>query len=297
LVLAGTIGVALFSQLSGPDDVVEGYLTAIQQRDIDKAFDIAGVARPGAEQAAFLTPDALLDDWSIHSVRSTVETKSTAKVTTVLTRSGEENATGEFILSRENGNWRIDNPLVHVQLVAKPLSYFEANGIIIPLNRTTNSTYLMMPGLYRFYQTPSKVAEVHPTSMLLLPQGQRREPLTVPRQVTVALTRAGLDIVNQKLQANIDECVRQADPRPTGCPFGTYQSHRLHSEEKGHLRVVSGDWKLVRYPHATWSELQGGRLRIDDGIVQLRGSAQAWELPGRPLVSLRPSVRSLAATR
>jgi len=285
LLLIGVIGVTLANSFPDPDDVVDEYLTAVKQRDIDKAIDVAGVARPSGEQARFLTPDALDSDWEIRSVRTESETDSVAQVTAVIARSDDVSVWGSFKLSHKDDRWRIDNPWSEMKLVAGTLSYLDINKVVVPRRGDGDLTYLMLPGLYHFYQTPSEVVEIRPettsagvASVLLLPHPHGiRGPWRAPRSVTVTATKAGHDIVDRTVRGHIDECVKREVLRPLFCPFGLSRGELLRITEGSQegTQVTSGNWKVVRYPTIVLVPKEiGFDIRLKDGVVRFSGIKQ-----------------------
>lgn len=62
LITAG-VGVGVGAVTEHPDDVVRGYLTAVQHKDVGQALRIAGVQVPKGASAAFLSADVLSGGW------------------------------------------------------------------------------------------------------------------------------------------------------------------------------------------------------------------------------------------
>lgn len=212
-----------------PEETVEDYLTAIAEKDVAGALELVsrfGYGVPYGDDAVFLTPEAISDDWWVESVTEIDrEYSSTARVKAVIAGPGGT-AESEFVVSEDDDEWLMSDPFVRVQFPGSPLSYIQVNDKIVPRARDylDYQSYILFPGLYRFYQSvPDVVGAPKTDAVMAFPpesSAGRNESVVVPSALT-----AGTKTVEEAQLAvrnRIDECAGFATPAPNiDCPFAT----------------------------------------------------------------------------
>lgn len=213
-----------------PEEVVEDYLTAVAEKDVEGALELVtrfGYGVPYGDEAVFLTPEAISDDWWVVSTEEIDREYRTARVSAVIAGPGGT-AEGEFTVHEEDDEWMMVDPFVQVQFPSSPLSYIQVNDKIVAQSSDRpyyQRPYTLFPGPYRFYQSVQDVVGVRKTEVVAaFPPPEhvsgRDESVIVPPALT-----AGKDTVAKARKAmarRIDECVGFATQVPAGdCPFGT----------------------------------------------------------------------------
>ncbi|QKG25107.1 hypothetical protein [Actinomadura verrucosospora] len=292
ITLAGALLAAAFHATHGePETValVRGYYEAIRKHDVRKALRIAKAGPPAGEAARFLAPGAL-GDWKIGAVTETdgfvYSGDDDAEVTVVLVGEHRRRYRSTVRLVRGRGGTRIDEPLARVRFASTALRYVEAGGIRAPFqpdpaNDERSVEYLLLPGLYRFYQGRQDVLRVTAgqTPVSPGPDGGAG-PGGLPVTPELTLAPAGERAVERAYDAFIDRCAKTRGRPDAGCPFGLGSYGSLI---KSRDRTVSDfgrlTWRVREYP--TISVLpQGSGLQIVDrerGTVELSGTGRVDE--------------------
>lgn len=239
-----------------PEEVVEDYLTAIANKDVDTALELAGdrgASVPYGRQAAFLTASAIADDWWVVSVEETGQGEYSSERRVKATIAGENGtASAEFDVGEFDGDWHLTDPFVQVTFPQSPLSFVQANDQIVPLESgiVASNSYQLFPGPYRFFQSvPGVVDTPKPELVAAVPDVDDAgydERNVVPGALTP--TAATVRNVQQAINDRIDECATFATEAPFGtCPFAT----------DGEIDTTNGkrvtepwglSWKVVNYP-------------------------------------------------
>jgi hypothetical protein len=240
-----------------PVEAVEDYLTAIAEKDVDAALELAGeyTSVPYGKDAAFLTAAAIADGWWVVSVEEAGEGEYSTERRVKATIAGENGtASAEFDVSEIGEDWRIKDPFVQVTFPRSPLSYAQANDQIVPLESdlAPGSTFQLFPGPYRFFQSVPGIVDTPKAELVAAypdPDAGYDERNIVPG----ALTPSGDAVRNAQQMVNdrIDECATFATEVPYGdCPFAT----------DGEIDTTNGkrvskpwglSWKVVSYPEIT----------------------------------------------
>ncbi len=268
-----------------PEETVEAYLTAITEKDVDGALALVsryGHGVPYGDTAAFLTPDAIDDDWWVVSVAEVGRDYGTARVDAVIAGPGGT-ATGEFEVAEYDDEWLLSDPFVLVEFPASPLSYVQVNDTVVPTATSLSSrgNYWLFPGTYRFYQSVPDVVSTRKTAAVAAfppPESAgRRETVVVPMALTAG--RRTVDKAQKAVRATIDACARFATEAPYGnCPFAT--DGEIDTPAGKRVTDVHGlKWTVQRYPVVTMTDdrsdeyAPGFLLRVTEpGTVTLSGS-------------------------
>ncbi|CAM3554749.1 hypothetical protein [Stackebrandtia soli] len=208
--------------------VVASYLEAVHRKDVDEALEFATPV--GADNAVFLTADALDDAWSIEEVETAEIDGDRAAVRAVIA-TDDATVDTEFRLVRvEGGPWRLVQPFAEVSFAPSALGYVEVNGERVPYtSETTAERYLLFPGAYRFYTDVDGLMSTNHATIPILPGAfDRIDPdpgfVTADGLVGVEPT-LGDDAeaaIAKALDALMDECASTSDEyTDVGCPFGS----------------------------------------------------------------------------
>jgi hypothetical protein len=242
-----------------PEEAVEDYLTAIANKDVDAALELAGEysSVPYGKEAAFLTASAIADDWWVVSVEETGQGDYSSERRVKATIGGENGtASAEFVVTEFDDGWHLDDPFVQVTFPKSPLSYVQANDQIVPVETTSAiETYQLFPGPYRFFQSVPGVVDTPKTELVAAYPGDDtgyEERNIVPG----ALTATGDTVRNIQRVINdrIDECATFATEVPYGdCPFAT--DGEIDTKDGKRVTDPWGlSWKVASYPEITVSD-------------------------------------------
>lgn len=267
-----------------PEETVEDYLTAIAEKDVEGALALVtrwGYGVPYGTEAAFLTPEAISDDWWVVSVEEIDrEYSSTARVKAVIAGPGGTSE-GVFSVGDDNDEWLLEDPFVQVRFPASPLGYVQANDKIVPRDSSDYQTYALFPGTYRFYQTVPNVVAAGKTDLVAAfpTEDSGRDREIVPASLT-----AGKDAVAKAQKAvrqRIDDCVGFATETPYGdCPFAT--DGEIDTADGKRVTELHGlRWTVKTYPVVSLTDDRadeyrpGFALRAEQpGTVTLTGSGE-----------------------
>jgi hypothetical protein len=240
---------------ASPEEAVEDYLTAIANKDVDTALELAGESSivPYGQDAAFLTAKAIADDWWVESVEEAGPGEYSSERRVKATIAGESGtSSAEFDVTESDGDWHIDSPFAGVTFPNSPLSYVQVNDQIVPLEPglNPNTSFQLFPGPYRFFQSVSGVVDTPKTELVAAyPEADGvgyDERNVVPGTLTP--TAGTVHNIQQAVKERIDECATFATEVPFGnCPFAT----------DGEIDTTNGkrvddpwelSWKVESYP-------------------------------------------------
>lgn len=270
-----------------PEETVEDYLTAIVEKDVEGAFELvtrSGYGVPYGDDAVFLTPDAISDDWWVESVTEIDrEYSDKARVKAVIAGPGGT-AEGEFTVQEDDDEWLLSDPFVRVRFPASPLSYVQVNDKIVPQPRSNvdYQPYVLFPGPYRFYQSVPDVVGAPKTDVVMaFPPPESASSLDEKVVVPSALT-AGKETVEEAQRAvrkRIDECASFATPTPNGdCPFAT--DGEIDTPDGRRVTELYGlKWTVEKYPEVAMADNRSNEAvpgfvvsATEPGTVTLSGS-------------------------
>jgi hypothetical protein len=264
-----------------PEDTVEAYLSAIAENDVAGALELVYDA-PYGDTAAFLTPEAIGDDWWVVSVTEIErEYRTSARVKAVIAGPGGT-AEGVFEVNEYDDEWTLYDPFVTVRFPASPLSYVRVNDEVVPKPRDSNGfeSYDLFPGIYRFYGSVPEVVESPGTeAVAVFPSEDNDEievvpPALTPDEDTVARLR-------EAVRERIDECATFATPVPYGdCPFAT--DGEIDTPDGRRVSDLHGlTWKVADYPVVTMTDDRSQEYHpafalsvTEPGSVTLSGSGE-----------------------
>lgn len=232
VIVAAVIGLIAYNAAThrDPVDVVEDYLTAVAEKDLEAAYALVspyGYGVPYGDKAVFLAPEAISDDWWVVSVEEIErEYSSSARVRAVIAGPGGT-ASGEFEVDEYDDEWKLSDPFVRVRFPASPLAYIQVNDKIVPRKNTIHAdyeTFVLFPGPYRFYDSVPEIVGVPETKpVAAFPQPEdassRDDKIVFPQSLTAE--RKTVEKARQAVKKHIDDCAEYATATPTGCPFAT----------------------------------------------------------------------------
>ncbi|GAB1510191.1 hypothetical protein JCM33774_22330 [Actinophytocola sp. KF-1] len=258
-----------------PEETVEAYLEAIAEKDVDGALALVtryGYGVPYGEKAAFLTPDAIRDDWWVVSVTEVDRDYGEARVEAVLAGPGGT-AKGTFVVQEVDDEWQLEDPFLEVRFPASPLSYVRVNDRIVPRRTDDVRSYALFPGTYRFYESvPGVVATEKADVVAVFPRADDSpyDPMEIfPRGLA-----ASADVVAKAqtaIEDRIDDCAGFATPQPVDCPFAT--DGEIDTPAGVRVTGLHGlTWRVESYPAIALTDATLALRTTEPGRVTLSGS-------------------------
>lgn len=268
---------------SGPADLVEDYLDALRDKDVEAALDIAGARLPSGDQAVFLTEKALSSDWRVDSVQQlTPAIDAGVGVTATIADESGRATRGKFFVSDESGEWRIRNPFVKVtHHGVLPLSYLDLNGVSAalpdPSSDTEAATFPVFPGSYRLYSGQASLLTTAPGHALLLPgESDDSDPQPQGLDTAVSVSDKGVKAAQKAVNAVIDTCADSDEVNPRDCPFaGADDFGEMTGDDRVLGDVEDVEWKVGDYPRIGVTDSDSGvfgLVRHDDATIKLSGT-------------------------
>jgi len=274
--LAGTlVAVSVFTP--GPKDVVQDYLDAIRAGDTEAALAIAGEPEDDT-RLAFLSADALADDWSVDAVVERHRRDDEVDVDVTIS-AGDTSRQGRFHLVEEDDGWTIESPFVKVDLAGSDLEFVELGKVRQPAERDQANTVqlLLFPGVYELYPSFADRVTFEPSVLIATPRESVDDTLRLTTSYT--LTDAGADAAQKALDARIDECAKKTELDPQGCPFSGEEDSAV--ERLTDVSAVA--WTVVTHPVAHFVAANSGGVAVvvrKPGTVRLTGSGVPYEPEG-----------------
>lgn len=286
LVVVGLVVVALVATLvivsiltPGPKDVVQDYLDAIRAGDTDAALAIAGEPDDD-ERLEFLSAEALADDWTVDAVVERHRRDDETDIDVTIS-AGDVSQQGRFHMVHGDDGWTMESPFVRVDLAAGNLTTVELGSEQrIKENAAAPPSgivqLLVFPGVYELYPRYAKRFTVDPAVLVAVPQESDERSQQVSASYT--LTGASERQAERAINARVDECAKEPDIDPTGCPF--------NAEDAAVVRALDDlndiTWTVVAYPEARLIDGSGelGTVLRTPGTVTLTGSGVPVEPEG-----------------
>lgn len=210
-----------------PEAAVNGYISALQNRDATAALTHLGPRRdlfgddllqPKVVKDPGYTPPA---DLQIRSV----QTNGDRATVTVAMRLGSDTTTNTTTFSLERDNalpWRLFRPWrIADGLGGITVNWPFVGGLTVAGASVTGSTedYLSaFPGSYQAVAGTSALAEAPPITVVVEP-GQVTSGRFAP-----TIKASAADAVKTQVADHLDKCSKQTTLQPSGCPFSAYDS-------------------------------------------------------------------------
>ncbi|GAA4907070.1 hypothetical protein LX16_3270 [Stackebrandtia albiflava] len=242
-----------------PEEVVAAFFDAIHDGDVDEALSHVsgyGFGVPVGEQATFLHPDAIDDDWEVLEIgemRGDFD-----KVVPVTIGDSENRETGLIGVVEHDGVWYLKDPFVEVEFVTPELTYLHVNDRVVELAELYAhdveaiglDTYLLFPGRYDFLGDLPVAGD--PAPHLLMPEPEPESP-----QVTVSLgpVTPGPEAeasLNASLAVLVERCATVEYGYVPGCPMALVTDALPDDVYVDAYRDVR--WEVARMPTVTFGE-------------------------------------------
>lgn len=286
LVVVGLVAtlVTVSALAPGPKDVVRDYLDAIRAGDTRTALEIAGAPKAG-ERLAFLSAEALANDWTVDAVVERHRTDDDADVD-VTFRAGNISQQGRFHLIHDD-DWTMEAPFLQVDLTAANLDAVELGGMRRKVERPADPStgpvrLLVFPGVYELYPSLADRITFDPAVLIATPEENKE--WTLHYTVDYTLTDAGAAAAQQAVDAHIDDCATKTDIAPAGCPFNAEGS----SVVEGLTDLGDVVWTVVTRPEAHFVTDEGGDLSVvvrRPGTIRVTGTGMPREPEGSPRIT------------
>lgn len=280
-----------------PEDVVREYLDAIRAGDTETALAIAGEPNTSGK-LAFLTADALADDWTVDRVVERHRHEDEVDVDVTL-RAGEETEEGRFHLTASEDGWRMEAPFVEAELWVGDLDVVELGTVAKPVegvkgNGAGTVRVVLFPGVYRPYASLADRFTTTPTTIMAVPQ---QKDTTLPVELEFALTKTGAANVNGAIARYVTDCAAKTGVEPDGCPFNAEPLQYRYAE------VQNVTWSVVTLPEASFLKQRSPERAINPvlrrpGVVRMTvtGIAEDGAPPTTVTVDCEFGIDSLVIT-
>lgn len=261
----------------GPRDVVQSYMDAIHSGDVDAALAIAGKPEDDG-RLAFLSADALADDWSVGAVveRHRRDDEADVDVTIV---AGENTQQGRFHVVKGDDGWTIEAPFVDVELQVSGVSTVELGDVVRAADAAEPGTTIplrVFPGVYDLYPSLAEQVTFEPGVLVAAPVPSPDRKLRFAAEYT--FTSEGAAFANGAIARRVTECESATTIDPDGCPFSGEDERALFS----YRDVTDVSWAVTRMPDARFVPGIGGPRMVlrEPGVVTLSGSGFPYEPDG-----------------
>lgn len=289
LTVAGVVGCTVLR--TDPEDVVRDYLDALRSGDAEAALEFVGdVSELGTASEVFLTDKAMARDWTVTKVvpRKVYEESATFDVT--ITAADKTSSTGRFAVDGSGPDgWRIENPLVRVDLSELPMGYAEFNGEVADAATIKGSDPVfqndlklgvfawLFPGAYTAFGD-SDGLEL-PTNTYVAVPGSTGTVETKPRKFLpeITVTDDFVAEAHAQLKDLLDECAKSTEVNPPGCPFaggyGLEGSDVVSLDDGQDYSVEKVKWKIEAYPKIRLMQTVGwfAVVEVEPGEVTISG--------------------------
>lgn len=282
--VAGLVVVAVVATIvtvvvttAGPKDVVQSYMDAIHAGDVDAALAIAGEPEDDG-RLAFLSADALADDWSVGAIveRHRRDDEADVDVTII---AGDTAQQGRFHVVKGDDGWAIEAPFVDVELQVAGVSTVELGDVEQAVDAVEAGSAVplrVFPGVYDLYPGLAKQVSFDPGVLIAAPMPSADQKLRFAAGYT--LTRDGEAFANGAIAKRVTECETATTISPDGCPFSGEDERALF----GFSSVKNVSWAVTRMPDAGFVQDVGGLRMVlrEPGLVTLAGSGYPYDSDG-----------------
>lgn len=255
IVVAGLL-VFSINQKDAPARVVSDYLTAISERDVDRALDFVTNRADGS----FLTAAAISSGWRVADVSVRADS-SESHATVDATISGPNGVqAGVFDVNDDGAGWRITNPFAKLEFNKSSFDYYEINGQ--RSSWESEGMYLgipVFPGVYRFHSSSRDRVTTGAAAVTVMPNS---ETYKVDEKIAVRpqLTAKGLGDVQREVRRRIAECATYTMLSPRNCPFAWTSSDGLKAPNGDQLENI----RDIRWTVMSQPTVAAGQAASDD---------------------------------
>ncbi|WBB67340.1 M48 family metalloprotease [Micromonospora sp. WMMD812] len=252
-----------------PQSAVEGFFSALADRDSDAALDRltpeARAAVANREQlAAMLRAEGYQPPTDVDV--TAIERDGDEATATVSYRLGGAEQTAELALRRDDAataglfhGWHVVEGLFPLD-VPPGRAGLALNGVAIPPTTESGARLALLPGTYTATGEGSALGEVPPETVQVAPGESTGSTLGLaPVMKPTAGTAA-----EERVRAHLDECAKQTVAAPPGCPFRYYTG--------GTIQKIT--WTILEYPRVA-VELTGPATAQVSTPYESRGKVRA----------------------
>ncbi|MEV0644123.1 hypothetical protein AB0I28_02555 [Phytomonospora sp. NPDC050363] len=271
-----------------PESVVVEYLTALENRDAERALEFASeVSGLDSLPHDLLVPEAMSAGWTAtRVVRRHNEDDEPANVDVTITAADGTSREGRFAVALdEDGDWRILNPLVKLGVEGIPADFVEFNGI-----RSTEKELWVFPGVYRAYPSLEGIVDLPDFVAVPVDGGGWSEDQDYTAATSGYLPLFGFApdfaaAFERDVKAWIDACAATSEPNPGKCPFHAgddLSDVRLADNAYEAETVV---WEVLSYPVVRLTQRTGAFdvVVVEQGEIRISGEGEArYEDDGEP---------------
>ncbi len=257
---------SLYQQFWGPSAFVERYVSLLAAGRAADALDVPGVAVDSAHLAdadlpenasdALLRRDALTALSDIRPLGERTVDRGGGKDAVEVTigfRAGGNEGSSTFTVEQDGWtgilpSWRFaESPLAVIDLTIRGSMAFDVNGFALDKRQVSPlgadaapldpvSLLVFSPGLYRV-AVDTAIAET-PGADVLADAPMARVPLELQAEPTEEF----VGVVQERVDAFLDDCATQQVLQPTACPFGFVVQNRVANLPT---------WSIKTYPEVT----------------------------------------------
>ncbi|HIV58569.1 MAG TPA: hypothetical protein H9902_11515 [Candidatus Stackebrandtia faecavium] len=270
VVMGGIVTARLIPDAEG---TVRSYLEAIHDGDVEAALEYVE-HRPTGQEARFLVPEAMSQDWSIVGVSGPTR-DGDDEVNASIESHGSVAHASFHADQDEKGDWYIDDPFEYVEFLGSPFEYAEVNGEV-----AEPGVYRVFPGAYTFRHDIDGLLSIQDTPQLMMPRHDSSQ-VPVSADADIELGDNAPDRIQEAVNTQLDACAEALVSDPSNCPFGTSVSR--HPSE-GSLPFTPKDlhWTIKDYPMVKVDETAPERYDrspplftaeiVQEGIATLSGT-------------------------
>jgi hypothetical protein len=252
-------------------------MDAIHAGDVDAALEIAGEPKDD-HRLAFLSADALADDWSVGAIVERHRRDDEADVDVTIT-AGDSTRQGRFHVVKGDDGWRIEAPFVEVELQVAGVSTVELGDVAQTATAAEPGGSIplrLFPGVYDLYPSLAEQVVFDPGVLIAAPMPSADQTLRFAAEYT--LTSDGAAFANGAIAKRVTECEAQTTISPDGCPFSGENERVLYLFSD----VTEVSWAVTRMPDAHFvPDVRGLRMVLRaPGLATLSGSGLRYQSDG-----------------
>ncbi|SDH03926.1 hypothetical protein [Microbacterium pygmaeum] len=188
----------LLSRPATPEQTADAYLRALSAGDLDAIQGLLGAPLDEVAIQAFAGADGYLDSYEF-AVRSDGSVHAEVEL-------GGEPATVDFVLSGEDGGWKVDaDALASLEVTTTIGDSVRIGGALTPTGEIR-----LLPAVYTITAAPAGLVEGALTATVA-------DGAEATAALTASVSSAGVEAAQEQLDAYVAECARAATGVPPHC--------------------------------------------------------------------------------